>query len=276
MHLRLGILCRSLCAATGLMLLCLGSARADRVNFPPSDFDILSADSGARIGIARYTVDESGGRITLHGENRYFDGQRDVEEAQLTDAPAGAPPRLLSFRHDFYDAAGAVSIAARVDVETGLGVCGKNVAGKLALDSEEFQFPDDTYAGASVLLPIQQMASRRESETLNLHVFNCAPGPKVIAVEVAQESAAHSWSEYPGELEKIDVKPDFGFWTMVIERFIPKLAVWFDPAQGTLLVGARLQRYYRGPKIIMVRKKEAEIFNGQSSHNPPATLEVPR
>ena len=83
---------------------------------------------------------------------------------------------------------------------------------------------------------------------LKLHVFNCAPTPKVIAVDLKAEVREHTLADYPGELEKVDVKPNFGFWTVVVEPFIPKLGVWFDPSQGMLLVGAQLQRYYKGPR----------------------------
>jgi len=66
-------------------------------------------------------------------------------------------------------------------------------------------------------------------------------------------------------LEKVDVKANFGFWTVVIQPFIPKLAVWFDPSQRMLLLGAQLQRYYKGEKIVLVRKREAEISNGTNA-----------
>lgn len=267
---RLGINYLVLCVTMALVLIRCRPVAANSFNFPPSDFDILGADSGRLIGRGHYTLDESAGAITLHGENRYFDGQYDIEEDKLKSPGVGLAPKLLTFRHDFFDAGGSPSIAARLDVETGLGVCGKAEGGGLELTDEQFDFPDDTYAGASVLLPIQRLVGRGEGEMLRLHVFNCAPTPKLIAVDVKPPPKSQTWAEYPGELEKVDVKPNLGFWTVVIQPFIPKLAAWFDPSQGALLVGAQLQRYYKGPKIILVRRRQAQIGKDANQDKAPS------
>ena len=228
------------------------------LDFPPADFEIMSAESNQLIGHAYYTLLQSADAMTLHGENRYLNGDYDIEDAKLTGPPEH--PTMVSFRHDFFDAAGAQVIAARLDRETGLGVCGKSTAARpLDLKTEQLSLPEDTYAGASVLIPIQEFIghdSRRDA--LKLHVFNCAPTPKIVAVDIKPETP-QAWREYPGELEKVDVRPNFGFWTVMITPFVPKLAAWFDPSQNMLLVGAQLERYYRGPKIILVRKREAAL-----------------
>jgi hypothetical protein len=251
----------SLCGAILLALTCSRSTSgAEALNFPPSDFNILSADTGQLIGHGHYTLDQTTSVLILHGENRYLNGEYDIEEAKLADGEDHPLPPLLSFRHDFFNADGSPSIVARLDTETGLAACGKTEAGKLDLKTQQFKFPPDTYAGASVLIPIQNFVGRRDrGDILKLHVFNCAPSPKLIAVDVKPQFRAQSWPDYPGELEKIDITPNFGFWTVVVQPFIPKLAAWFDPAQNSLLVGALLQRYYKGPKIILVRKREASI-----------------
>jgi hypothetical protein len=236
------------------------SAAANSVNFPPSDFDILDAGSGQLIGHGHYALDESAGGLKLRGENRYFNGEYDIEEDQLTRVTADARPRLLTFRHDFFDAHGTPTVVGRLDIETGLGTCGLAEGGKLDLKVQEFKFPEDTYAGASVLLPIQHLMSGGTRDVLSLHVFNCAPTPKLIAVDVTPQSGELPWADYPGELEKVEVKANFGFWTVVIQPFIPKLAAWFDPSQRMLLVGAQLQRYYKGEKILLVRKREAQLL----------------
>jgi hypothetical protein len=258
----------------GAILLALTFARpaagADAINFPPSDFDILSAESGELIGRGQYSVHETAKALILRGENHYLNGEYDTEEDKLANSE---DRRLLSFRHDFFNVDGSPSIAARVDTETGLAVCGKTESGKLDLQSEQMTFPADTYAGASVLIPIQTFIGHQDrGETLKLHVFNCAPSPKLIAVDVKPRPGSQTWVEYPGELERIDIKANFGFWTVVIQPFIPKLAAWFDPAQNGLLVGAQLQRYYKGEKIILVRKREASISNGTTADKSPSAI----
>ncbi len=261
------------CGAILAALTCLPAANgATSLNFPPSDFDILSADHSQLIGHGRYTVDETAGTLTMHGENLYLNGEYDIEEDLLTIAAPDSPPRLKSFRHDFFKADRSPSMEARLDLETGLAVCGTAVGGKLDLVTEQLTIPEDTYAGASVLLPIQQLVANGDrAATLKLHVFNCAPTPKLIAVDVKPEAHMRPWVEYPGELEEIDVKANFGFWTLVIQPFIPKLAAWFDPSQNMLLVGAQLQRHYKGTKIILVRKREASITSQKTDKAGVAT-----
>lgn len=255
------------------VLVLIGCARAnaaDALNFPPSNFDILSADLGQIIGHGHYTVDQTAGTRILHGENRYLNGEYDTEEDKLIIVDDRALPELVSFRHDFFNADGSPSMESRLEIASGLGVCGKAVGGKLELVSEQLRIPEDTYAGASVLLPIQQFVSHGDrSETLKLHVFNCAPTPKLIAVDVKPEPGPQTWVDYPGELEKIDIKANFGFWTVVLQPFIPKLGAWFDPSQDMLLVGAQLQRYYKGAKIILVRKREASISKAPTVAGTP-------
>jgi hypothetical protein len=259
----------------GAVLLALAGARpargAEALNFPPSDFDILNADNGGLIGNGHYTVVQALGTLVLHGENRYLNGEYDTEEDKLSAGSDGALPKLISFRHDFFNADGSPEIAARLDTETGEGVCGRAELGKLELKTERLKFPADTFAGASVLIPIQDFISARESGSiLKLHVFNCAPTPKLIAVDVKREPGLQVWEHYPpGELEKIDIKPNFGFFTLVLKPFIPKLGAWFDPAQNSVLVGAQLQRYYKSTRIILVRKQEASISREVSAPAPP-------
>lgn len=242
---------------------------AEVLNFPPSDFDILSVETGLLIGHAHYTVAQTPGAIVLNGESRYLTGEYDTEEDHLTVLD-GRMPKLTSFRHDFFNADGSPTVKSRLDVATGMAVCGKDVAGSLELAEEKLNLPDDTYAGASVLLPIQELVARVDrSRIMQLHVFNCAPTPRLIAVDVKLESRAQTWPEYPGDLEKIDIKANFGFWTVVIQPFIPKLAAWFDPSQNMLVVGVQLQRYYKGTKIILVRKREASIMKAPTVAGSP-------
>ena len=257
----------ALCATLLLALICSRPAdAAEALYFPPSDFDILSVAGGQLIGHGHYTVDQTAGILVLHGENHYLNGEYDIEQDKLAVAEDRLLPQLLRFRHDFFNADGSPSIVATIDTETGLGVCGNTEAGKLDLKTVQFKFPEDTYAGASVLIPIQNFVSHGDhSDILKLHVFNCAPTPKMIALDVKPRPGVQSWVEYPGDLERVDIKPNFGFWTLVVQPFIPKLAAWFDPSQNSLLVGAVLQRYYKGAKIILVRKREAIISKPASS-----------
>ena len=243
---------------------------ADALNFPPSDFDILSVETGLLIGHGHYSVDQQPHSLILRGESRYLTGEYDIEMDHLSIAGNGAMSKLISFRHDFFNADGSPAVESRLDMATGMAVCGKDLEGNLQLTEEKLSIPQNTYAGASVLLPIQELVARVDrNRTMQLHVFNCAPAPRLIAVDVKLGARAQTWPEYPGDLEKIDIKANFGFWTVVIQPFIPKLAAWFDPSQNMLLVGVQLQRYYKGTKIILVRKREATISKAPTVAGSP-------
>ena len=248
-----------ICGAILVTLTVSASAKsAEPLDFRPSDVNILDADSGTLIGHGHYEVDRVGNQFVLHGENRYLSGEYDIEEDRLDATGDHSRPTLRRYRHDFYDAAGTLVVASHLDVETGLGVCGRVENGAMSMTSEPLNFGADTYAGASILLPIQEFLRRGDiNGTLDLHVFNCFPSPKLIAVRMKRVAKKQTWSQYPGELEEIDIKPNFGFFTIIVAPFVPKLAAWFDPTRDFLLVGAQLQRYYKGVKIILVRAHPA-------------------
>ncbi len=88
------------------ILILAGAHRASSLDFPPSDFDILNADNGQLIGHGHYTLEQTSGGMTLRGENHYLNGDYDVEEDKLAGGDATLTPPLVSFRHDFFDAAG--------------------------------------------------------------------------------------------------------------------------------------------------------------------------
>ena len=262
------------------MLWCVVMSRfatsAAALNFPPSDFDIFDTVTAKLIGHGHYVVDTVGDQLFLHGQNRYASGEYDIEEDQLSATPDHPLPELVSFRHDFYNVDGALFIDSRLDKKTGEAVCGRSDYGILDTKSERIDAGADTYAGVSVLLPVQNFLNAPKSDPLlKLHVFSCVPTPKLIAVDIARPAQATVWPNYPGQLEKIDITPNFGFWTVVIQPFIPKLAAWFEPSRDSLLVGAQLQRYYKGPKIILVRSREASLSIDAAAKKSPSVAGVP-
>ena len=103
-------LARSAALCAGALVLALACARradAAALNFPPSDFDILNAESGELLGHGHYIVDQTATSLMLHGESRYLNGEYDTEEDKLTSAQDGRMSRLTSFRHEFFDADGS-------------------------------------------------------------------------------------------------------------------------------------------------------------------------
>ncbi len=243
---------------------------------PPTEFNILSADTGKLVGHGQYSAVQDAEGIVLRGDNRYLDGAYDIEQDQL--AIINGKPVLREFHHSFFYPRGAPQSDAHVDVSSGLASCIHYYGVAQTREDKKLDFTKDSYAGVTVLLPIQDfLHNRRDDSTLSLHVFNCAPGPRLLSVEVTPEPAPIQWAHYPARmLEQVDIKPNFGFWNFVVRPFVPKLAAWFDPANDWEIIGAQLQRYYRGPNIILVRKAAAAPAGGRmAGKKDPSVAETP-
>jgi len=57
----------------------------------------------------------------------------------------------------------------------------------------------------------------------------------------------------------VDIKPGLGWLDAVVAQFLPQLRAWFDPSDNWTLAGGEFARYFRGPRIMLVRKIPAEF-----------------
>lgn len=251
-----GITCKFLLAI--VVALCSVSfifcspAHADGLDFPNADFVIRSPDGVKIIGHSHYEVTREGDTYSLRGENLYLSGERDTEVEKLKLPHPGGMPELVSYKHSFFFADGKPQINDWLDVASGKGTCTNYRNGRPVTTTEVFDLPPDVYAGASLLMAIQHALRRNPHGTVELHDFNCIPGPKIFRVE-AGSAAAEPWRYYAGQLVKVGLKPNFGWWTILVTPFLPKPEIWFDPSQDWSFVGGKLSRYYEGPKVMLVR-----------------------
>jgi hypothetical protein len=228
------------------------AAQPELLGVGSPDFVILSPDGTRQIGRTHYSIIQRGSALILRGENRYDGGEYDIETSRLIPSVKGNLPTLLDFNHMFYAAEGTVLLEAHADLRTGLASCIDSRSGAAKLEAATIEFPPNTWAGASVILPIQRFLRDGGHGKLSLNVFNCAPSPKVLAVEVTPAPTPRRLPDYlPGAVE-IDAKPDFGWLDFIVSPFVPKLHAWFDPGRDFEFVGAMLGRYYGGPQIMMV------------------------
>ncbi len=120
--------------------------------------------------------------------------------------------------------------------------------------------PDDTWAGASIVIPIQDLLRAGvKGESRPLHVFNCAPSPKIFAISVNFDPGNAVWTSYGAEAMRVEVRPEFGWWNIFVASFIPKLHAWFDPSDGWAFVGDEAARWYKGPKIMLVKRGRGAV-----------------
>jgi hypothetical protein len=227
-------------------------ARAERFSFPPTDFTIFTPDGKTQLGTSRYTVEPTTEGAVLRGEDYYNDGQSDIEVDRLEVPENPGPPQLIEFRHSFFAAGGAPTMSGYANIRSGLASCTGYSGGIANTITDRLTFPDDTYAGASVLVPIQVFLRSGAVGPLKLHVFSCTPTPRVIAIEVGLAPQPKALP-YPGNLVEVVITPDFGWWNIVLSAFVPKLEAWFTPDDQFGFVGGELARFYKGPDILMVK-----------------------
>ena len=116
----------------------------------------------------------------------------------------------------------------------------------------EFDFPPDTFSGGSQLLIVMEKLRERRQK-IEFHAFACVPGPRIFEVDAALPDRAERWPFYPGDLVRLDLRPDFGAGlNFVIAPFLPKTEAWFDPQHNWKYVGGEFDRYFGGPHVLQV------------------------
>ena len=236
------------------MLSVLGSAVGIRAEsgFPASsEFEILNGDGSAVVGYARYEFRSDGpGSYVLHGENRFLDGQYDIEHDRLTGE--GDRLAVTSYRHDYLNKDGSLQREAQADFRTGMASCVVYVDGHPQVSSAKLEFPPDTYSGSTVLVPLTRHLRHGFEGPILFHNFNCIPGPTILSIKAYPPSVA-TWKHHAGQLVEVRIKPDFGWLDLLIAPFVPRMDAWFEPSQDWAYVGGKSGRFYQGPEIILVQ-----------------------
>lgn len=230
-------------------------ARAARIDFPPTDYVIRSGNGAHAIGHAHFSL-ESGfdGLRTLHGEYRYLNGDSDIEDDTIRERPGPAMPIFVRSRHAFFNADGSIDRTGGADLPAGLGECTIYKDGVAHTTRAHLDFPPDTFAGASMIIPVRQYVMSGVVGHVAFHVFNCAPNPKVLKIALFIHRP-ESWRYYPGNLVEVGLKPNFGLLNLIIGPFLPEIRVWLDPSDDWSFVGGKSARYYKGITIMLVRDR---------------------
>ena len=239
-----------------------------------SDLNIYDPTGATLLGRAHYTVVQHDGVVTIEGRNDFIDGERDVEHDTLRSVEGGLP-RMVSYEHSFFDAHGAAQIVARADAVTGKASCAKYADGKGTIETAVLQFLPDTYAGAGVLVPVADQFRRGEATELDIHVFDCALGPRILSLHVDLERAPWTFLPHDGELGKADAHPVFGWFNVFLKPFVPTIRMWFDPLRDFAFVGGTLSRYYRGPEVLLVNAAPAVKTEPAFVRPEPPALTAP-
>jgi hypothetical protein len=117
--------------------------------------------------------------------------------------------------------------------------------------------PADSFAGASGLM-MTAASLRHGNREISFHAFACAPGPELFAVKASLPERSERWPLYPGDLFRLDMRPDLGALNLLIAPFLPTMNAWFNPNDNWNYVGGEFDRYFRGPHVLTVRMPRAD------------------
>jgi len=246
-------------AAAALVAWCLSAAiaYAGPFDFPPSDFNIMDANDTQVIGHGHYEATPDGnGYETALGEDRFNDGEYDIERDKLELRGDDQVPRMVTFEHTFFNPNGSLQRVSEVNFQSGLTSCIQYKNGQAVVHRKVLQFPPDTFAGAAIVIPLKGYLLRGNRSEIVLHDFNCIPGPEILKVK-AYPQPPSEWAHFPGEVVRVDIKPDFGWLNVVAALFVPEIRAWFSPSDDWRFVGGNFTRFYKGPMIIL-----ALVHNG--------------
>jgi hypothetical protein len=252
-----------LLAAALLMLGRRSAAAASMPHLGAFRFKVMNPGGTEVIGHSDY--DLSGGSDNLligRGDAHFYDGESDVEYDTLEARPQKAPV-MLTLDHKFYNADGSMQREIVADFRTGQVSCTRYQDKVAQRDSAKLDFTSDSYGGSAVVLPLEQYLAQGSTEPIKLQALNCIPMPRLIAVNAYVREPSR-WRYYPGQTVEVDIKPDLGWLGALIAPFLPQLRAWFDPSNNWTLAGGEFSRYFRGPRIMLVREVPAELKNAEN------------
>ncbi len=230
---------------------------------------IFAPDSQQVIGAGHYNLTHVDGFDVVEGENKYLDGEYDREKQRLRPSVSGLPPVLVEYRHRYFNADGTPQYEESLDARSGDATCKFYDSSVPDIYQSSVKVPPDTYAGATQLMLLVGRL-REAAPAITFHSFNCIPEPKIVAVKATPISGPTTWPMYPGNLVKMEMKPDFGWLNVVLAPFIPKVFAWFDPANNFNYVGGQFDRYFKGRHVLMVRTHDPNpVAQSSPSELPP-------
>lgn len=240
-------------------------AYASTVEFPPSDFKIMDADGTQVIGHGHYEVSRgSNGYATAFGEDHFNNGEYDIERDKLELRSDDQVPRMVTFEHTFFKADGTLQRVNKADFQTGPASCTQYENGQPVVHSTVLQFPPDTFAGSAIVIPLKVDLLRGGRNEIVLHDFNCIPEPEILKVK-ANPQAPSGWAYFPGEVVRVDIKPDFGWLNFVAALFVPEIHAWFSPSDDWRFVGGKFRRFYKGPEIVLALVSRSNVHEFKHS-----------
>src|SRR5258708_19362613 len=119
----------------------------------------------------------------------------------------------------------------RLGAKSGIAWCTSYSAGQSKVRKSQLEVPADSFAGASELMMIVGSLQHGIRE-IRFHAFACVPGPQIFSVEASLPNRSERWLLYPGDLARLDMRPDLVPFNLLLAPFMPNMATSFNPTHN--------------------------------------------
>ena len=214
-------------------------------SIPASTYDV----DHKQVGGARLVINKLGnGNVRISSESGFTGGARTIATAELIPVEGGQKLRPVLQESRSLDPDGNALGLLSIDHVRGVASC-RNADGEIR---EAIPLPSkDRVANVPLNLLFLPLV-RHEKEEVAFQFFMCGGGAHFMDF-VANLAPSSSNGKQPQEAVEVRYGPDFGFVTLVAQKFVPKLSFWFDTKEPHRWLAHRLPLYSKGPEVLVVR-----------------------
>lgn len=214
-------------------------------SIPASTYDV----DRKQVGGAQLLIEKLGnGNVRISSESGFTGGASTIATAELVPADHGHKLRPVLQESHSRDRDGNDLGLLSIDHVRGVASC-RNPDGKIR---DEIALPsNDRVANVPLNLLFLPLV-RHEKKEVDFQFFMCGGGAHLMNF-VANLAPSSRDGKRPQNVVEVRYGPDFGLANLVTQRFIPKLAIWFDPQAPYRWLAFRLPLYGKGPEVFVVR-----------------------
>jgi hypothetical protein len=245
-------------SAIWLLLAAAGSARAEsalRLPYPEAFGTIPAStydEDHQRVGGARLVVENvDDTRVHLLIESGIDGGARTVATAELETVDEGKFLKLVREESRSFDPNGIPMGVLSIDHENGIASC--NVPEKGGMATERLALPEqDRVANVPLTLLFQPLVEGTTDE-VTFQLLLCRFGARLVDIDARIVSRDRD-EEGASPIVEVEYRPNFGrFVSLVAEKWMPKLSVWFDRRGSNPWIAHRIPLYSKGPEVFVIR-----------------------
>jgi hypothetical protein len=257
---RRGALVASAVAAVGLLCISAETALAESaLRLPyPQTFGTIPASTydvnHQRVGDAHLVVENlNEDRVRVVVESGIDGGARTIATAELEAVDDRRFLRLLKQESRSIDANGIPMGVLSIDHESGVASCNKPEGDDGDMSTEQLTLPDhDRVANVPLNLLFQPLIEGTADE-VTFQLLLCRFGARLIDIDARVVPRKRDVAD-DNPIIEVEYQPNFGrFVSLLAEKWIPKLSIWFDPRVRNPWVAHRIPLYSKGPEVFVIR-----------------------